>query len=181
MWFHGKYRGPGKRSRRMRGRDYSAAGYYFITFNTYRRQHLLGTIEEGVTMLNECGGILLSEWRRLDRTRSDVITDICAIMPNHFHGLLYLQPLNGCAPAMGTGDIDAFKCRAGTLGAVVAQLKSRVTKRIREIPGHEHMRVWQENYHDRIIRDRRDLLRIRRYIMRNPACFGKKKNRKRGI
>ena len=176
MQYHSRYRRTHEQSRRLRGHDYGSAGYYFVTINTYKRRHLFGTIEQGVIMLNECGRILLSEWRRLDQSRPDVTSDVCAIMPNHFHCLIHLQPQHEGIPDSQTG---AFICRSGTLGAVISQLKSRVTKGIREMLGHEVVRVWQSNYHDRVIRDIGELRRIRRYILRNPACFLNKGLKKR--
>jgi REP element-mobilizing transposase RayT len=55
-----------------------------------------------------------------------------------------------------------------TLGAIVGQYKSRVTKQInhlRETPGGP---IWQRNYYDRIIRNDKELQAIRKYIADNP-------------
>ena len=46
--------------------------------------------------------------------------------------------------------------------------KSAVTKRAREMAGAADMPVWQRNYYEHIIRDVRELERIRRYIDENP-------------
>ena len=58
---------------------------------------------------------------------------------------------------------------AGSLSTIMRQFKSMVTKRInrlRDTPGAD---VWQRNFYERIVRNRTELNRIRRYIRQNPA------------
>jgi REP element-mobilizing transposase RayT len=153
-------------SRRHKGHDYTATGYYFITIKTYRRRPVFGCIHEKVIMLNEHGQILLDEWRSIPHIWPFVRAEECAIMPDHFHGLLYMESHDAPSPTL-----PEFRIRAGSLGAIIAQFKSRVTKRIRALPLHEGFAVWQSNYDDRIIRDDRHLRNVRRYIRNNPACF----------
>ncbi len=56
----------------------------------------------------------------------------------------------------------------GSLGAVVGSFKSAATRGINRVRGSPGVPVWQRNYHDRIIRDEDELLRIRTYIRENP-------------
>ena len=68
-------------------------------------------------------------------------------------------------PAMGQSRGPSI----GSIGGIIGQFKSVATKRInarRRTPG---ARVWQRNYFEHIIRDERDLARIREYIDNNPA------------
>jgi REP element-mobilizing transposase RayT len=58
-----------------------------------------------------------------------------------------------------------------SLGAIIGQWKSRVTKRTWKLPGMRGMRgipVWQRNYYEHIIRDEADYQRIAQYIQTNP-------------
>ena len=55
-----------------------------------------------------------------------------------------------------------------TLGSLIAGYKSSVTKRINELRETPGAPVWQRNYYERVIRDERELHRIRRYIVDNP-------------
>jgi REP element-mobilizing transposase RayT len=57
----------------------------------------------------------------------------------------------------------------GSLGAVIGQLKSRVTKRIRSQPGMSGLSVWQRNYYEHIIRNADDYYRVQGYIVSNPV------------
>jgi REP element-mobilizing transposase RayT len=57
----------------------------------------------------------------------------------------------------------------GSLGAVVRSYKSSVTKRIHRTRHAPAGLVWQRGYWERIVRDKRELEAIRRYIDNNPA------------
>jgi REP element-mobilizing transposase RayT len=59
-----------------------------------------------------------------------------------------------------------------SLGAFVAGFKSAATKRINGHRDTPDARVWQRNYHDRIIRTERHWRAARRYVRRNPAEWG---------
>ena len=55
---------------------------------------------------------------------------------------------------------------AHSLGSIIAEFKSKCTQRIRRI-GISNF-AWQRGYYDHIIRNQKDLSRIRRYIRNNP-------------
>jgi hypothetical protein len=58
-----------------------------------------------------------------------------------------------------------------SLGAIVAQFKSRVTKRLWKIPALNGTPIWQRNYYKRIIRNKHVMDNIWRYIESNPAMW----------
>jgi hypothetical protein len=55
-----------------------------------------------------------------------------------------------------------------TLGSLMSGFQSSVTRRVNQIRKTPGISVWQRNYLDRIIRDKRDCYRIRDYIQNNP-------------
>lgn len=55
-----------------------------------------------------------------------------------------------------------------SLGSIVGQFKSRITKRLRELNNDLDLNVWQRNYYENIIRNDNDLHRIITYIRNNP-------------
>jgi putative transposase len=57
--------------------------------------------------------------------------------------------------------------QAGSLGAIIGQIKSVCTKRI-WAAGHTEF-GWQSRFYDHIIRDEGSLQHIREYIINNPA------------
>ncbi|MGD2254083.1 MAG: hypothetical protein PVF70_14330, partial [Anaerolineales bacterium] len=65
-----------------------------------------------------------------------------------------------------TKKMSAISPRAGSLGVIMRSYKGAVTRWARA-NGYPHF-AWQRGYHDHIIRDPRDLDRIRLYIRQNP-------------
>jgi len=57
---------------------------------------------------------------------------------------------------------------ANSLGSIIGQFKSKVTKRLREISGSSDLKIWQINYYEHIIKSEIDLQNIRKYITLNP-------------
>ncbi len=51
---------------------------------------------------------------------------------------------------------------------MVGSFKSAATRGINRLRGCPGTPVWQRNYHDHIIRDEKELLRVRTYIRENP-------------
>lgn len=60
------------------------------------------------------------------------------------------------------------KRRAGTLSTIMGCFKAAVTRRINEKRDASGKTIWQSSFHDHIVRDRKELRRIRRYIHKNP-------------
>jgi REP element-mobilizing transposase RayT len=160
---------PQRHALRLPNYDYSQAGAYFITICTHRRLPLLGTIREGVVTLSAAGRIVEEEWLRTPSLRSHVTLDAYVIMPNHIHGILFLQQT---ATEDRINRVEAgrqsFACPSHTIGAIVRGFKGASTSRIRKLSPRENVQVWQREYYDHVIRDERDLDRIREYIQNNP-------------
>jgi putative transposase len=57
---------------------------------------------------------------------------------------------------------------SNSLGSIIGQYKSKVTKRLRELSGNSDLKIWQRNYYEHIIRNEIDLQNIRKYITLNP-------------
>lgn len=75
-------------------------------------------------------------------------------MPNHVHGIVWLNPADGGI--------------APTLGKVIGYFKFEAAKACAISCGAQRLQLWQRGYHDHIIRNEKDLLRIREYIRWNP-------------
>ena len=144
----------------------------------YQRALLFGDIIDGEMMLNTLGCIVQEEWERTPLVRPYVQLDAFVVMPNHVHGILFLnwgavgatcqvaQPraMQRIAPTNRPAGAEA-----GSIGAIISQFKSVATKRIngvRQTPGAS---VWQRNYYEHVIRSDSSCNRIRSYILTNPA------------
>jgi len=58
----------------------------------------------------------------------------------------------------------------------VGNFKSVTTRRINRMRKTPGVRVWQRNYHDRVIRNERELKAVRRYVHQNPARWADDRN-----
>ena len=80
-----------RHSIRLKDYDYSQAGAYFVTICSWQRECLFGGIVDGDMVLNDVGRVVADEWEKTPSIRSNVELDACAIMPNHFHGILFIN------------------------------------------------------------------------------------------
>lgn len=120
---------------------------------------------------------------RLKSCKVDVLTEFI-VMPNHIHGVIFIvgAPPVGARKSLGDSSsrADAIQ-RAGTrpaptvvLGDVVGAFKSLSTNRyIRNVKQHGWApfsgKLWQRNYYEHVVRNEKELNRIREYIRNNPT------------
>ncbi len=64
---------------------------YFVTICTHDRECLFGTVADEKIVLNDTGKIVESEWLQTAEIRANVSTDAYIVMPNHFHGILFMR------------------------------------------------------------------------------------------
>ncbi len=178
-----------RRSIRMQAYDYSQPGAYFVTVVTSGRECLFGKVIDGGMSTNAAGNIVRHEWENLPQHFPFLELGAFVVMPNHFHGILVIRPPVGATrpdPTLALSGKESFPLmttdgpegsplqsgpRRGSLGAIIAQFKPRVTKRIWKLPGMHGRPVWQRNYYEHVIRDDKDWDRIHRYIECNPATW----------
>jgi REP element-mobilizing transposase RayT len=77
-----------RRSTRLRARDYSSPGNYFVTLCTHERRHLFGEIVDGVMHPNDLGEAAELFWNEIPRHFPQVELDEHIVMPNHAHGII---------------------------------------------------------------------------------------------
>ena len=110
--------------------------------------------------LNDAGRMIDSEWRSLEERFSHVELDAYVLMPNHLHGILWINTSEAAGEEGLSRILQAFKSlttRAYALG--VRESGWPVFDR----------RLWQQSYYDRVIREEHELQRIRDYIAANPG------------
>jgi REP element-mobilizing transposase RayT len=149
---------PIRKSPRLRSYGYASPGAYFVTVCTHDRRPLFGEVRHGIMGLNEFGSAVWKAWAALPARFPSIESDWFVVMPNHLHAVIVLL-----TPA------EQVKSKAGpTLGGVVGALKSLGHKGIRDLGEGLYPRVWQERYHEHVVRDEDELRRIRKYIAENP-------------
>lgn len=119
---------------------------------------------------------------------SGLSVDDVVVMPNHIHGIVQIhEPVKAkrgavvgtetgtttnapaAAPLVGTPDVPA----PITVGRIVGAFKSCSTngyiRGVRTLGWKPFRgRLWQRNYHERVLRDEAALMRVRQYIKNNP-------------
>ncbi|HEX3046288.1 MAG TPA: transposase [Bacillota bacterium] len=95
----------------------------------------------------------------IDRNRRDVACNVSTITIN------FTKTTSNPAKNQFMSHISP---KSGSISTIVRSFKSAVTRQAREIDGKF---VWQERFHDHIIRDHEEFLRIQRYIINNPASW----------
>jgi REP element-mobilizing transposase RayT len=183
-----------RRSKRQKGYNYSSTGIYFVTICTYHNENVFGRTENEKVFLNNFGLIARDEWLKASQIRTNVQLDAFIIMPDHVHGIIKILPTVGAIGSIAhiyKRDIidkggnqffnkinDPFShkkfsinpqksLKPNSLGSIISQYKSLVTKKIRKM-GIPEFR-WQRNYYDRIIRSKPELIAIRKHIKDNPS------------
>ena len=100
------------------------------------------------------GNAVKDEIERINFVYSDIVKiDKYVVMPNHIHMIVVID----------TYGRTQF---APTLSRVIKQFKGSITKQIRKS-------IFQKSFHDHIIRDEADYLKIWNYIETNPAKWQK--------
>ena len=93
-----------RQSYRLKGYDYSGCGCYYVTICTQGRKCLLGELVNGEMVLNRCGQIAREEWLRSADVRAELRLDAFVIMPNHVHGVVFINgPMEKGDPPVARG------------------------------------------------------------------------------
>lgn len=141
---------PQRKSPRLRRYDYAQEGTYFVTICTYQRACWFGNIVDGEMQRSSMGHIAAACWETIPDHYFGVELDCFVVMPNHVHGVIMLI---GNSVALGT---------------IIGTYKAAVTRQIHSTYNRRPKRLWQDRYHDHIIRSEKMLNHIREYEQNNP-------------
>lgn len=171
---------PKRKPLRLPHYDYSQRGAYFITICTIGRQPILGTCIPPAVCHGICrmaptpvGAIVEECWGQLAEHLPGVRADTFVMMPDHIHGILFLEGGPGEEGPGGqemVGEGPGGQRPGGQgrppLQKVIQGFKSITTRRCFSLG---YRRIWQRSFYDHVIRTEADYLRIRQYILDNPA------------
>ncbi len=178
--FANRFRIP---SARLKNWDYSSEATYFITICTAGRECLFGSITGEIMNLSPIGQIVKEEFEKSFAIRAELFYDAFVIMPNHLHALLRIEndPVNyqlqdvTAVETHGRASLPpspnygiAFRAKK-SISSFVAGFKSAATKRVNQYRQMRGMILWQERFHDHIIRNDAEYQRILEYIETNPT------------
>ena len=151
---------PIRKNIRLKNYDYSNAGYYFITICTHGRQNLLCDVIVVGQGLCSCrllaaGEIAQTELFELTKRYNHIRIDKYVIMPNHVHAIIAVERQE--------------QSPRHTMMDIICAYKSITTKRYNRICETTGKTLWQSRFHDHIIRNESEYLRIWQYIDDNLA------------
>jgi len=158
---------PVRKPNRLKGYDYSQNGRYFITICAKDQSELFSIVgaascrphNDGMAPHNtEIGNIIENEITILSSSYHGVSVDCFVIMPNHIHMIICINWADG-------GWQDA----APTISQMINQWKRAISIKV----GRS---VWQKSFHDHVIRNENEYIKIAEYIENNPIrweedCF----------
>jgi putative transposase len=113
---------------------------------------------------------------------SHISLDEFVVMPNHIHGIIIIETLtvptlhatsvlNLHATSVQTQFMSEISPKPGSLASVIRSYKSAVSKNVHLIDSDFS---WHPRYYDHIIHSRKELERIRQYIINNPGRWDDK-------
>ncbi len=177
-------------SARLKHWNYANNGMYFVTICTENMIRHFGKITDENIVLNKLGKIAKRCWEDIPKHFPFVKLDKFIIMPNHIHGIIGIDKpdddfknddvvesnnvktgrdadtLNNVETLHATSLLMSnISPQFGSLSSIVRSFKSAVTKYANKnnIPFK-----WQTRFHDRVIRDEKELNNIQNYINENP-------------
>jgi putative transposase len=169
-----------RHSIRLKDRDYSKPGAYFITICAYR--YGMSFDEPEIYRAIE------SEWFATTKIRSNIGMDEFVIMPNHVHGIIVIKSYYKSVGAYGhtplhlNNNVSSLNNKlqenklhspSQTIGAIIRGFKGATTLKVniwRQFPGFP---LWQRNYYEYVIRNEAEFAAYRKYIRENPANWDK--------
>ena len=165
-----------------------------MTILTKKRSPFFGEIVDSQVVLSGMGEIATNCWLEIPthHAKGELILGEFVVMPDHVHGIVaiydaidkevtdsdsvrawHAMPLRDQADNTAPGGIFGRPV-SGSLSTIVASYKSAVTKTARRCGFQDF--AWHRGFHDRIIRDQDELIRIEDYIRSNPENWGKDDN-----
>ncbi|MEA4831543.1 MAG: transposase [Oscillospiraceae bacterium] len=185
---------PKRKQIRLKGYDYSRNGAYFITICAHKKETIFCEITCrgdpcGLPHINHdpCG-LQTIQYTRLGEIALQQINcieklykisfDKYVVMPNHIHAIIFID--RGITDNHDTTDnrgiTDNRKgCPYGGddgISQIVGAYKSVVANEWLKICKQNNLPmgvIWQRSFHDHIIRDEHDYIRIWQYIDENPT------------
>ena len=139
---------------RLKGWDYSANGYYFVTICTRNRECLFGDVVDGEMRLSAIGEVVQNSWQGIPEHFPNARLDEFVIMPNHIHGIIIIiNPVETChgmslqrhhGMSLQKQQSNQFsKPKSGSLSMMINHYKSAVSRWCRK---NDRDFAWQPRF-----------------------------------
>jgi putative transposase len=155
---------------RLKHRDYSTPGLYFVTICSDFKRCIFGEVQGEKVQFSALGWILRESWNGIPSHFVRVQLHESIVMPNHVHGIIEIvQAITAAqhAAPLQEAPIGPAQLVPGSLSVIARSFKAVVTRR-----AHLELiwkgEIWQRNYFDRVVRDGQEYADASRYIAENP-------------
>ena len=183
-----------RKSIRLKDYDYTSDGAYFMTVCTQHMEYMFGNIINGKMVLNPAGEMIRKWLFKLENKFKNILLDEYIIMPNHIHLIIFIMNVvvgvDLCVnPERGVKQNSSciqdrhigLPLRRNGVSQIIQWLKTMTTNEyIRNVKQNNwkpfDQKIWQRNYYDRIIRNEKELDKIKKYIFENPLKWELDKN-----
>lgn len=142
---------PTRKIIRLNGYDYSTENMYFVTLCVKNRIELFGKIKNNNMKLSNEGDIVKKNIYIIKQIYRNITIDEYVIMPNHIHLLILINYTNGI-----------------TISKVIKHFKTIISKELK-------YSIWQKSFYEHIVRNEKEYLKIKEYIMNNILNWEKDK------
>ena len=150
---------PVRKSPRRSGYDYTQPATYLVTVTVDHREWRLGLVENGIMQSNRAGRMVEAAWLRVPQRFPGTEIDLNVVMPNHFHGIIFLGTNPEYPPPSLSRVMQVFKSETAVEygRGIRAGVFPDVTRAL-----------WQRSFHDDVIQGTRTLDMARAYVEDNP-------------
>ncbi len=158
---------PKRKSTRLKDYDYSSERAYFITICTHNHKNLfsniVGAIHESPEINLNLNGKIVDFYINKLKTRFELTIDKYIVMPNHIHLIVVIEKSERSIR-------ESTLQKRALISKSMGYLKMNASRDIHK-KGYLD-KIWQRSFHDHIIRDHNDYLKIWNYIDTNPQKWG---------
>jgi REP element-mobilizing transposase RayT len=152
-------------SSRLKEWDYSTPWWYYVTICIKDMKCWFGEAKSGRMIYNQLGKKAIECFENIPKHFPSSEVDYFIVMPNHAHGIIIIN--NTVETRHGVSLQTHFgKPIKSSLSVIINHYKGAVTRFARK--NRIEPFQWQKGFYDHIIRNERDLRRIRTYIQNNP-------------
>lgn len=177
------------KSTRITNWDYSTPGIYFITICTTDHDNYFGEIVDNKIEYNEQGIIAVECLNEIEKHFDNVKIMESVVMPNHVHILIEVTKTRSNSVETHHGASLPIKYQSyhfhrlaiksnQTIPKIISQYKSTVSRKIGLKNGYFG---WQSRFYDVIIRNEKQLLTVKNYIINNIRNWKKDKYFKKHV
>jgi REP element-mobilizing transposase RayT len=145
---------------------------YFATICADRRRCIFGQVHGNEVVLSPLGEIVKTCWIESPQHFPNVKIEPYIVMPNHIHGIVTIHSKSPDAKRQDktAQTTEAFgRPTPGSIPTIIRSFKAAASKCARESGLVNGGSIWQKGYFEHVVRNTREYVEIRNYILLNPA------------